>query len=97
MRTTVDIPDALGRRAKIRAAQEGRTLKSLIIQALERELVSVPGLAVPASVPTLPVLKSQQPGSLRMSPDEVSELLVRKEAATYATDVRRYPSTQRRT
>ena len=89
MRTTVEIPDALGRRAKIRAAQEGRPLKAFIIQALERELVSAPGLAVPASVPVLPVLRSQRPGSLRLSPDEVSELLAREEVATYAADVRR--------
>lgn len=89
MRTTVDIPDTLGRRARIRAAQENRSLKSLIIQALERELGSVAGTAAPAAVPALPVLKSRRPGSLRMSPDEISELLVREEAATYAADVRR--------
>ena len=40
MRTTIDMPDELGRRVKIRAAQEGRSLKSLITQALEHELVA---------------------------------------------------------
>lgn len=89
MRTTVEIPDALGRRIKIRAAQENRPLKSLIIQALERELGSGVGTAKPAAAPMLPVLKSRRPGSLRISPDEISELLVSEEAATYAADVRR--------
>ncbi|HEY7336167.1 MAG TPA: hypothetical protein VH639_14855 [Bryobacteraceae bacterium] len=37
MRTTVDIPDALFRRAKALAAMEGSSLKDLIVRALERE------------------------------------------------------------
>lgn len=89
MRTTVDIPDALGRRAKIRAVQENRPLRAIIIQALERELGSGDGTAAPAALPTLPVLKSRRPGSLRLSPDEISALLACEEAAAYAADVRR--------
>jgi len=38
MKTTLDIPDALFRRAKILAAKEGATLRDLISQALQAEL-----------------------------------------------------------
>lgn len=37
MRTTIDLPDALFRRAKATAALRGTTLKNLMIAALERE------------------------------------------------------------
>ena len=88
MRTTIDIPEALGRQVKIRAAQEGRSLKALITQALERELTAAATPTVPAAAPALPVLKSGRPGTLRVTPAEISELLVRGEAAAYAADVR---------
>ncbi len=38
MRTTIDIPDSLMKKAKIKAAQEGVTLKKLLIHCLEKEL-----------------------------------------------------------
>ena len=36
MNTTIDIPDALYRKAKIRAAQRGVTLKALLVDSLTR-------------------------------------------------------------
>lgn len=47
MRTTVDIEDALLRAAKKRAAEEGRTLTSVIEDALRRELAPQPRAAKP--------------------------------------------------
>ncbi len=88
MRTTIDIPEALGRQVKIRAAQEGRSLKTLITQALERELAAAAAPAVPSVTPRLPVIRSSRPGSLKITPEEISELLVREETAAYAADVR---------
>ena len=38
MRTTIEIPDDLFRRAKATAALQGSTLKDLVVRALEREL-----------------------------------------------------------
>ena len=35
MKTTIDLPDALYRRAKIRAAEQGTTLRSLLMKSLE--------------------------------------------------------------
>jgi hypothetical protein len=38
MKTTMDIPDALFRRAKIAAIERGTSLKSLVLAALEEHL-----------------------------------------------------------
>ncbi|MGO1193354.1 MAG: hypothetical protein ACTMHH_05705 [Nesterenkonia sp.] len=38
MRTTVDIPDELMRKAKVRSAEQGETLKELFVRVLEREV-----------------------------------------------------------
>lgn len=38
MRTTIDLPDSLARRAKIRAVETHSSLKNLIVTALEKEL-----------------------------------------------------------
>jgi hypothetical protein len=40
MRTTIDLPDALARRAKIHAVETDSTLRNLIVTALEKELAS---------------------------------------------------------
>lgn len=47
MKTTIDIPDALYRRAKIRAAERGVTLKAILVESLVNGL-SGPGAAEPA-------------------------------------------------
>jgi len=38
VKTTIDIPERLYRRAKVRAAQQGTTLKKLLLDALEQSL-----------------------------------------------------------
>lgn len=43
MKTTVDIPEALYKKAKIRAVERGQTLKQIVLASLERELEAVPG------------------------------------------------------
>lgn len=40
MRTTLDIPDQLFKRAKLRAVHEGLALKDVVNRALERDLAS---------------------------------------------------------
>jgi len=42
MRTTIDLPDDLLRRAKATAALQGTTLKVLVASALEKELTQAP-------------------------------------------------------
>jgi hypothetical protein len=38
MRTTLDLPDEILRRAKIEAVERGSTLRQLVIDALQREI-----------------------------------------------------------
>ncbi|MEO6062918.1 MAG: antitoxin [Thermoflexales bacterium] len=38
MKTTIEIPDTLYRKAKIRAVERGESLKDLFLSALQREL-----------------------------------------------------------
>ncbi len=38
MKTTIDIPDALYKKAKIRAIERGQTLKQIVLASLEAEL-----------------------------------------------------------
>jgi len=49
MKTTIDIPEPLYRQAKIRAIEDGTTLKELVVQALKRELENSP-----TPTPTVP-------------------------------------------
>ena len=45
MKTTIEIPDPLFRRAKSRAAERGQTLKELVTDALQEKLASGTGKA----------------------------------------------------
>ena len=38
MKTTIDIPEPLYRKAKIRAAENGTTLKQIVLTSLDKEL-----------------------------------------------------------
>ena len=43
MKTTLEIPDALFRKAKSTAAQRGQTLKQFVTEAVREKLVDKPG------------------------------------------------------
>ena len=49
VKTTIDLPDGLYRRAKIRAAERGTTLRSLLMESLEVYLLdqAAPGPRLP--------------------------------------------------
>jgi hypothetical protein len=47
MKTIIDIPDLLYRKAKIRAVETGRTLKQVVLTSLERELDLRPAQQAP--------------------------------------------------
>ncbi|MCX6872544.1 MAG: hypothetical protein NTW21_01870 [Verrucomicrobia bacterium] len=49
MKATIDIPDALYKRVRIRAIERGKTLKQIVLASLERELE-----AMASSGPTQP-------------------------------------------
>lgn len=48
MKTTVEIPDPLFRKAKSKAAERGQSLKQLLTEALQEKLAADPGARRPA-------------------------------------------------
>ena len=73
MRTTIDIPDVTYRRLKARAAQEGRSVKALILEGAEHILTSndrAPGRSV-----ALPLVKSKRPGTLHLDNARIYDVI----------------------
>lgn len=73
MRTTIDIPDAMYRRLKARAAREGRTVKALILQGTERVLSSTEPVA--GRRVRLPLVPSRRPGTLRLDNARIYDVI----------------------
>ena len=63
MRTTIDLPDELFREAKTRAVQQGRTLKSLLIQYVRSGLG-----AQPPGTGSSPARRNPPPVAIRRIP-----------------------------
>lgn len=74
MRTTVDIPDPIYRQLKSRAALQGCSVKQLILQGVEAELDGGAGRRRKGRV-ALPLIKSRQPGRLRLSNRTINEII----------------------
>lgn len=77
MRTTVDIPDALYRELKSKAAQEGRSVKELILRSVEGGLRSVPKPATSRRKKKvrLPIIPSKRPGTLELDNERIFDLI----------------------
>ena len=74
MRTTVDIPDPVYRRLKTKAAQRGCSVKELVLRGVKAELAEGKG-ARPRAAITLPLIDSKRPGWLRLSNQQINEIL----------------------
>jgi len=73
VRTTIDIPDAMYRRLRARAAGEGRSVKALILEGAEQALASkAPSNAHRVS---LPIVRSKRPGTLRIDNARIYDLI----------------------
>lgn len=72
MRTTVDIPDALYRELKSKAAKEGTSVKEIILRSVEGGLH--PRKKSPRRV-TLPLIPSKEPGTLKLDNETIYELI----------------------
>jgi hypothetical protein len=73
MRTTIDIPDAVYRRLKSRAASEGTSVRKLILRGVEVIIETKPrgrGYRV-----TLPLIPSDEPGTLNITNEQIYDLL----------------------
>jgi len=72
MRTTVDIPDALYRRLKSRAAREGSSTRALILKGVKDVLKAErrkAGVAV-----SLPIVRSSRPGTVALDNAAIYDL-----------------------
>jgi hypothetical protein len=73
MRTTIDIPDAMYRRLRTRAAAEGRSAKALVLQGVEHVLGSKP--PAPGRRITLPLVRSKRPGTIRIDNARIYDVI----------------------
>jgi hypothetical protein len=73
MRTTVDIPDALYRELKSKAAREKRSVKELILRGVEGELRPRPKKR--ARRISFPLVPSKKPGTLQIDNAKIFELV----------------------
>ena len=72
--TTVDLPEALFRRTKATAALRGFTMKQLIVQALEKELVGQT-VAKKGKRVTLPLIRIPKGKKLNLDGFDFDDLL----------------------
>ena len=75
MRTTIDIPDPVFRQAKLRAASEGKTLREILLEVLEILLEGRNAVASQKNHERFPVIRSSNPGSLRLGEEGVYEYI----------------------
>ena len=74
MRTTLDIPDETYRAIKIKAAQEGCSIREIALRGIERELSpAVPSTSVRRF--KVPVIPSSQPGTLNLTNEQIDDIL----------------------
>lgn len=84
MRRTLELTDVIARRAKLPAVRLDMSLKAPVIPALEHELDS--GRAKPnGETLHFQLIPSRRPGSRRLSPDDVHDILVGEEQASFET------------
>ena len=73
VRTTVDIPDEIYRRLKVKAAQEGIAVRAIVLRGIAHELE--PEEARPVRKLKLPLIHSSRPGTLHLTNEEIDDLL----------------------
>jgi len=81
VKTTIEIPDPLFRKAKSRAAERGQTLKQLVAEALQEKLAVRRGQAAPGEPEWMRGF-----GALRRLRKETRRLQVRVEEAFEAIE-----------
>jgi plasmid stability protein len=87
MKTTIDLPEELVRRLKLRAIREKRKLKDSVAEVLRAGLAAQAGERAPAT-PTiakdrrtgLPVIQCRHQACEELTPERVSDILIAQEA-----------------
>lgn len=75
MRTTIELPDPVYRKGEQIARTQGVTLEEFIVRAFERELKGEPDIAAHAKRVTLPLVPSNEPGTLDLKDFNFDDLL----------------------
>lgn len=88
MRTTVDLPDGVLRRAKARAAQRGESLKTLLARAVVSELGSDQAAAEARRPVTLPLFGGTRGPRVRITGEDVARALADADAEVVAATAR---------
>lgn len=83
MRTTIDLPDDVLRRAKIAAVERGSTLRELVIDALQNELDTPARRRRRMTVPPIALAADSPLRTLR--PDEIKRLDTEADVEAEAT------------
>jgi len=84
MRTTVDIPEHVLRRAKATAALEGDTLKTFFVKALEHEITRHRPAGPSGHRVRLPLVHSKHPDALSITNADVADALAEEEVSALA-------------
>ena len=84
MRTTVDIPDNLLRRAKAAAALEGKSLKVFLTEAVIHELERSAEKKIVRKKISLPLVPSNRPGTLKLDSDNIARILSQEDCDAFA-------------
>jgi hypothetical protein len=75
MRTTIDLPEPVFHALEAQAAREGSSLQTVILKAIESQIVPADDLSKHRRL-QLPLLRSSRPGSLRsLTNAEIDEIL----------------------
>jgi len=88
MRTTLELPDDLARRAKMDAVRRGVSLKQVVAEALEKQLDSGSPKTTTGSI-EYPLIRSRKKSMMKLSPKQIDEILLREEVASYEATKRR--------
>lgn len=75
MRTTIELPDSIYRKAEKIARKQGVTIEEFIVRAFERELRAEPDTPSRPKRVTLPLLPSKEPGALDLRDFNFDDLL----------------------
>ena len=73
MRTTFDIPDDTYRQLKIKAAEEGTTVREVLLRGVAHVLESQKPQRVRKL--KLPLIRSSRPGTLHLTNEQIDEIL----------------------
>ncbi len=75
MRTSIEFPDPVYRELKIRAASEGTSIREIILEGVTMRLRSENATATRGDRPRFPVIRSRNPGSLKLGEEGVYEYI----------------------